>query len=152
MHSCMAMELVHSQDSDDLVRGWPLAIRSIWRMPMCRGALRLLRSSLRSPNPTPSARAHSNGLRFAQPYATIGIRQPCHWVEIANPRQEYWKQSTDHKNHCCPRNVGDETGTVGKYPLWRSPRSGRRRHTGICLIRVCRRTSRQNRHATMRML
>ena len=27
-----------------------------------------------------------------------------------------------HKPHRCPRNVGDETGTVGKYPLWRSPR------------------------------
>ena len=59
------------------------AIRSIWRIPMCRGSLRLLRSSLRSPNPTPSARAHSDGLRYAQPYDTIGIRQPCRfWVGI----------------------------------------------------------------------
>ena len=91
-------------------------------------------------------------------HATMGICLPCYfsgggpgvraspqsvfanhafWGKVISntaPRHNGYLPTMPFGGRSCRQRVGDETGTVSKYPSCRSPRSGRRRHMGICLI------------------
>ena len=79
-----------------------------------------------------------DGLRCAQPYATIGIRQPRRWVRIPNPCQGSQKHGTKPKTIVAHGTWATKPERLANTRCGVARESGRCSNTGICQIRVWR--------------